>query len=108
MNIRKGDKVIVISGADKGKTGVVQKALPKLDKVVVEGVNVRKKHRKPTQSNPEGSIVDIYAPIHVSNVALIDPKTKKATRVGIKVENGKKIRVSSAITCYLLSLICFR
>lgn len=94
MNIRKGDKVIVISGADKGKTGVVQKALPKLDKVVVEGVNVRKKHRKPTQSNPEGSIVDIYAPIHVSNVALIDPKTKKATRVGIKVENGKKIRVS--------------
>ena len=96
MNIRKGDKVIVISGADKGKTGVVQKALPKLDKVVVEGVNVRKKHRKPTQSNPEGSIVDIYAPIHVSNVALIDPKTKKATRVGIKVENGKKIRVFHA------------
>ena len=94
MNIRKGDKVIVISGADKGKTGVVQKALPKLDKVVVEGVNVRKKHRKPTQSNPEGSIVDIYAPIHVSNVALIDPKDGKATRVGFKVENGQEVRVS--------------
>ena len=94
MNFKKGDKVIVISGADKGKTGVVQKALPKLDKVVVEGVNVRKKHRKPTQANPEGSIVDIYAPIHVSNVALIDPKTKKATRVGFQVENGKKVRVS--------------
>ena len=94
MIIKKGDKVIVISGADKGKTGVVQKALPKLDKVVVEGVNVRKKHRKPTQANPEGSIVDIYAPIHVSNVALIDPKTKKATRVGFQVENGKKVRVS--------------
>ena len=94
MIIKKGDKVIVISCADKGKTGVVQKALPKLDKVVVEGVNVRKKHRKPTQANPEGSIVDIYAPIHVSNVALIDPKTKKATRVGFQVENGKKVRVS--------------
>ena len=94
MIIKKGDKVIVISGADKGKTGVVQKALPKLDKVVVEGVNVRKKHRKPTQANPEGSIVDIYAPIHVSNVALIDPKTKKATHVGFQVENGKKVRVS--------------
>ena len=94
MIIKKGDKVIVISGADKGKTGVVQKALPKLDKVVVEGVNVRKKHRKPTQANPEGSIVDIYAPIHVSNVALIDPKTKKATRVGFQVENDKKVRVS--------------
>lgn len=94
MIIKKGDKVIVISGADKGKTGVVQKALPKLDKVVVEGVNVRKKHKKPTQANPEGSIVDIYAPIHVSNVALIDPKTKKATRVGFQVENGKKVRVS--------------
>lgn len=94
MIIKKGDKVIVISGADKGKTGVVQKSLPKLDKVVVEGVNVRKKHRKPTQANPEGSIVDIYAPIHVSNVALIDPKTKKATRVGFQVENGKKVRVS--------------
>ena len=94
MIIKKGDKVIVISGADKGKTGVVQKALPKLDKVVVEGVNVRKKHRKPTQANPEGSIVDIYAPIHVSNVALIDPKTKKATRVGFQVENCKKVRVS--------------
>ncbi len=94
MNIKKGDKVIVISGADKGKTGVVQKALPSLNKVVVEGVNTRKKHKKPTQSNPEGSIVDIYAPIHVSNVALIDPKTKKATRVGFQVEDGKKVRVS--------------
>lgn len=94
MNIKKGDKVIVISGKDKGKTGTVQKALPKLEKVVVDGVNIRKKHKKPTQSNPEGSIVDIYAPVHVSNVALIDPKTKKATRVGAQIENGKKVRVS--------------
>lgn len=92
MLIKKGDKVIVITGADKGKTGVVQRAYPKLEKVVVEGVNVKKKHRKPTQQNPEGSILDIYAPIHVSNVALIDPKTKKATRVGVKEVKGKKVR----------------
>ncbi len=92
MLIKKGDKVIVITGADKGKTGVVQRAYPKLDKVVVEGINVKKKHRKPTQQNPEGAILDIYAPIHVSNVSLIDPKTKKATRVGIKEVKGKKVR----------------
>lgn len=92
MLIKKGDKVIVITGADKGKTGIVQRAYPKLDKVVVEGVNIKKKHRKPTQQNPEGSILEIYAPIHVSNVALIDPKTKKATRVGIKEVKGQKVR----------------
>lgn len=92
MLIKKGDKVIVITGADKGKTGIVQRAYPKLEKVVVEGVNVKKKHKKPTQSNPEGSILEVYAPIHVSNVALIDPKTKKATRVGIKEVKGKKVR----------------
>lgn len=92
MLIKKGDKVIVITGADKGKTGVVQRAYPKLEKVVVEGINVKKKHRKPTQQNPEGSILEIYAPLHVSNVALIDPKTKAATRVGIKEVKGKKVR----------------
>lgn len=92
MLIKKGDKVIVITGADKGKTGIVQRAYPKLEKVVVEGINVKKKHRKPTQQNPEGSIIDVYAPVHVSNVALIDPKTKKATRVGIKEVKGKKVR----------------
>ena len=96
MKIKKGDKVIVIAGADKGKTGVVQKAYPRLDRVVVEGVNVHKKHKKPTQTNPEGSIVDIYAPIHVSNVALVDPKTKKATRVGYEVVKGEKVRVTKA------------
>lgn len=94
MNIKKGDKVIVISGKDKGKTGTVQRAFPALNKVVVDGVNTRKKHNKPTQANPDGGIVDIYAPIHVSNVALIDPKTKKATRVGHQIEGGKKVRVS--------------
>lgn len=92
MLIKKGDTVIVITGEDKGKTGIVQRAYPKLQKVVVEGVNVRKKHKKPTQQNPEGSILDVYAPIHVSNVALIDPKTKKPTRVGMKEVKGKKVR----------------
>lgn len=98
MKIKVGDKVVVIAGADKGKEGVVQKVLPKLERVVVEGVNIHKKHKKPTQQNPEGSIVEIYAPMHVSNVAIIDPKTKKATRVHYTVDakTGKKVRVSNA------------
>jgi len=96
MKIKKGDKVIVIAGADKGKTGTVQKVNTVTNRVVVEGVNVRKKHRKPKQNNPEGSIVEIYAPIDASNVALVDPKTKKATRVGYDVVKGKKVRVTKA------------
>ena len=96
MKIKKGDKVIVIAGADKGKVGIVQKAFPKLERVVVEGVNVRKKHQKPRQNNPEGSIVEIYAPIHVSNVAIYDAKEKKASRVGYRVVDGKKVRYSKA------------
>lgn len=96
MKIKKGDQVIVIAGADKGKVGTVQKAFPKLNKVVVEGVNVRKKHQKPTQKNPEGSILDIYAPIDVSNVAYYDTKVKKASRIGYAISNGKKVRISKA------------
>ena len=95
MKIKKGDKVIVLSGDDKGKTGEVQKVYPRLNKVVVEGVNVHKKHKKPTQNTPEGSILDIYVPLDVSKVALIDPKTKKAVRVHHKTVDGKKIRVNS-------------
>lgn len=99
MKIKSGDKVKIISGADKGKEGVVQKVFPKLNRVVVEGVNVRKKHRKPTQNNPEGTIVDIYCPLDASNVMVIDPKTKKPSRVGYTFETAKdgsvsKIRVS--------------
>ena len=94
MNLIKGDKVIVIAGKDKGKTGTIQKVDPKTNRVVVEGVNLRKKHKKPTQATPEGSIVEIYAPIDASNVMLIDPKTKKPTRVGHKVVKGKKVRVA--------------
>lgn len=98
MNIKKGDKVRIIAGDDKGKEGIVQRVYPKLNKVVVEGVNVHKKHRKPTQATPEGSILEIYVPIDASNVALIDSKTKKPTRVHKKTIDGKKVRVSNAGT----------
>lgn len=94
MHIKKGDKVIVITGKDKGKTGTVIEALPKKDRVVVEGVNIVKKHQKPTQMNPEGGILEQEAAIHASNVMLLDPKTNKPTRVGYKVEDGKKVRVA--------------
>lgn len=94
MDLKVGDKVIVIAGNDKGKTGTIQKVYPKLNKVVVENVNVRKKHKKPTQQNAEGSIVEVYAPIDASNVMLVDPKTKKPTKIGHKVVKGKKVRVA--------------
>ena len=96
MNFVKGDKVIVISGRDKGKTGTIQKVDPKSNRVVVENVNVRKKHKKPTQQNPEGSILEIYAPIDASNVMLVDPKTKKPTRIKHEIVKGKKVRVTKA------------
>ena len=92
MNLKKGDKVIVIAGRDKGKSGVIQKVIPESNRVVVENVNVRKKHQKPTQANPEGSIVEVYAPIDASNVMLEDPKTKQPTRIGHKEVKGKKVR----------------
>ena len=94
MNFVKGDKVVVIAGKDKGKTGVIQKVLPRTNRVVVEGVNLHKKHKKPTQNNPEGSILEIYAPIDASNVMIVDPKTKKPSRIGHKVVKGKKVRVA--------------
>lgn len=90
MHVKKGDKVMVISGKDKGKTGVILTAYPKKDRVLVEGVNIIKKHIKPNQANPQGGIVSQEAAIHVSNVMLIDPKTGEPTRVGYKVEDGKK------------------
>jgi large subunit ribosomal protein L24 len=92
FRIKAGDKVMVIAGKDKGKVGKVLKVLPEKDRVVVEGVRIVKKHLKPTASNPEGGIVEREAPIHISNVMLVDPKTGKPTRVGIKYENGKKLR----------------
>ena len=93
MKIKKGDEVVVISGKYKGVKGKVLQARPTESRVVVEGVNRHKLHIKPTQEQP-GHIVDREAPIHVSNVALIDPKTKKATRAGYKKEGDKKVRVS--------------
>ena len=92
MNLVKGDKVIVIAGRDKGKTGTIQKVIPEKNRVVVEGINLRKKNNKPSQKNPDGGIVEIYAPIDASNVMLVDPKTKKPTRIGHKMVKGKKVR----------------
>jgi large subunit ribosomal protein L24 len=94
MHVKKGDKVVVISGKDKGKQGTILEAYPKKDRVLVEGVNIVKKHSKPSQANPQGGILSLEAAIHVSNVMPIDPKTGKPTRVGYKVEDGKKVRVA--------------
>ncbi|MFC4620254.1 50S ribosomal protein L24 [Camelliibacillus cellulosilyticus] len=94
MHVKKGDKVQVISGKDKGKQGVILAAYPKNQRVLVEGVNIVKKHAKPSQANPQGGIIDMEAPIHVSNVMPLDPKTNEPTRVGYKVVDGKKIRIA--------------
>ncbi|MEL3973438.1 50S ribosomal protein L24 [Rossellomorea oryzaecorticis] len=94
MHVKKGDKVVVITGKDKGKTGEVLAAFPKKDRVLVEGINVVKKHAKPSQMNPQGGIISQEASIHVSNVMLLDPKSNEATRVGYKTEDGKKVRVA--------------
>jgi large subunit ribosomal protein L24 len=85
---------MVISGKDKGKQGVVLASYPKKDRVLVEGVNVVKKHSKPSQANPQGGILSQEAPIHVSNVMPLDPKSGEPTRVGYKVVDGKKVRVA--------------
>ncbi|MER2226364.1 MAG: 50S ribosomal protein L24 [Carnobacterium sp.] len=94
MYIKTGDKVKVITGKDKGTEAVVLKAFPKKDRVIVEGVNVMKKHQKPNSANPQGGIIEMEAPIHVSNVMLINAATGEPTRVGFKVEDGKKVRIS--------------
>ena len=93
MKLKTGDKVIVIAGANKGKEGKIIKTLK--DKVVVEGVNLRKKHLKPKNNNGTGEIITVEAPIHVSNVAIMDQKTKKPTKIKYDFDkNGKKIRIS--------------
>lgn len=92
MHVKTGDKVMVITGKDKGKTGVILASFPKKNRVLVEGVNIAKKHSKPSQMNPQGGIINQEAPIHVSNVMPIDPKSGEPTRVGVKVENGNKVR----------------
>jgi large subunit ribosomal protein L24 len=94
MHVKKGDKVVVISGKDKGKTGVILASFPKKDRVLVEGVNIIKKHSKPSQVNPQGGIISQEAPIHVSNVMPIDPKSGEPTRIGYTIVDGKKVRVA--------------
>ncbi len=94
MHVKTGDKVKVITGKDKGKEGVILKTFPKKDRVIVEGINIVKKHRKASQTNPTGGILEEAAPIHVSNIMLIDAKTGEPARVGSKVVDGKKVRVS--------------
>ena len=93
LKIRKGDRVKVIAGKDKGAESEVMRALPKVHKVVVEKVAVAKKHQKPNQSNQQGGIIEIEMPIDVSNVMLICPKCKKPTRVGIRRDGKNKVRV---------------
>ena len=94
LKIRKGDKVVVITGKDKGKTGEVLRVLPKDARLVVQGVNMVKRHTKPAMGNP-GGIVEKEATIHISNVAHIDPKSNKPTRVGYKaLQGGRKVRVA--------------
>jgi large subunit ribosomal protein L24 len=95
QKIRKGDKVVVLSGKDKGKTGEVVRAMPKDMKVIVSGVNVAVRHRKPSQANPQGGLERKEAPLHVSKVAIADPKTGKASRVRFETgKDGKKVRVA--------------
>ncbi len=93
LKIKKGDQVIVLSGEDKGKTGEVVKSMPKESKVVVQGINLVKRHTKPSQTTP-GGIVTKEAPIDSSNVAIVDPKTGKASKIGYKEVDGKKVRVA--------------
>lgn len=93
LKIKKGDKVIVLSGKDKGKTGEVTKSLPKEGKVVVSGVNVATRHRKPTQVNPQGGLERVEAPMHVSKVAHVTADGKP-TRVRFEIKDGKKVRVA--------------
>lgn len=95
FHIRKGDEVIIIAGKNKGEKGKVLKVLPEKEKAVVEGWNMVSKSTKPTAKNPHGGIIKMEAPIHISNLSLIDPKSGKPTRVAMKInEEGKKVRIA--------------
>lgn len=92
--IKKGDNVVVLAGKDKGRTGTVQQVMPKDGKVLVEGINVSTRHRKPSQQNPQGRIDRVEAPMNLSKIALADPKDGKPTRVRFEERDGKKVRVA--------------
>ncbi|MFC4765938.1 50S ribosomal protein L24 [Effusibacillus consociatus] len=93
MHVRKGDQVMVIAGKDKGKKGKILEAYPSEGRVLVEGVNIIKRHTRPDQANPQGGIVEREAPIHASNVMILDPKSGEPTRIGKKIlTDGKKVR----------------
>jgi large subunit ribosomal protein L24 len=92
--IKKGDEVVVLSGKDKGRKGTVQQVMPKDGKIIVEGVNVATRHRKPSQVNPQGGIERFPAPMDISKVAVADPKDGKPTRVRFEEKDGKKVRVA--------------
>ena len=94
FNIKKNDTVIVLAGEDKGKTGKVLKVLTDKQRALVEGVNMVNKSAKPSAKNPQGGFVKMEAPIHISNISLIDPKSGKATRVAIKREGKKVVRIA--------------
>ena len=91
--IKKGDKVVVLTGRDKGKTGEVVQVMPKEERALVRGVNLVKRHQRQT-AQQEGGIISKEAPIHLSNLALADPQDGKATRVGFKIHDGRKVRVA--------------
>ncbi len=94
MKIHKGDRVVVISGKDKGLEGVVERAIPEKGKVIVEGVNVARKHQAPSRQDQQGGIIDKAMPLDVSNVAIISPQDGRATRIGYRVdESGQKVRI---------------
>ena len=94
MKIHKGDNVIVVAGKDKGKVGKVVRVLTKSNKVVVEGVNISKKHQKPRSNNQAGGIIDKTMPINISNVMFVHPKSKSGVRVGYEINEGRKVRVT--------------
>jgi large subunit ribosomal protein L24 len=102
MKIKKNDMVMIIAGNDRGKTGKILKVFPKTNKVIIEGINIRKRHTKPTQKSPQGGILEKEAPINASNVMMLDPKTNEPTRLGAQIildeKTGKKkrARVSKA------------
>lgn len=96
MKIKKNDMVMIIAGNDRGKTGKVLKVFPKNSRIIIEGINIRKRHTKPSQRSPQGGILEKESPIHVSNVMMLDPKSNEPTRLGAQIildeKSGKKKR----------------